>query len=59
MKVFVHNDPHTSFNISPADLHMLPVVSHIKLKTSELFHQGFTRDCFFLPLVPILVRTTQ
>lgn len=59
MKVFVHNDPHTSFNISPADLHMLPVVSHIKLKTSELLHCGSARDCFFLALVPTVVRITQ
>ncbi len=58
MKVFVHNGPHTSFNISPADLHRLPVVSHIKLKTPVRHHQCCTRDCFFSPLVPTPVKTT-
>lgn len=57
MKVFVHNDPHTSFNISPADLRRLPAVPHIKLKTLKLQHQCSTQDSFFLPTVPTLVNT--
>lgn len=59
MKVSVHNDPHTSFNIRPADLRRLPAVPRIKLKTLKLYHQCSTQDCFLTLMVPTPLNTAQ